>query len=44
MFYYLVGSTEMAMSTDPEDMRGVITVFQNIASGVIKRQKRGTWQ
>ena len=35
MFVDLVGSTEMATKLDPEDMRDVITHYQNTVAGVI---------
>lgn len=37
MFVDLVGSTEMAAGTDPEDMREVITGYQNTVAGVVAR-------
>lgn len=37
MFVDLVGSTAMASRLDPEDMRTVLTVYQNIVAGVITR-------
>ncbi len=35
MFVDLVGSTEMANRIDPEDMRNVITSYQNTVAGVV---------
>ena len=37
MFVDLVGSTEMASGMDPEDMREVITNYQNTVAGVVSR-------
>ncbi len=37
MFVDLVGSTEMATKIDPEDMRNVITSYQNTVAGVVAR-------
>ena len=37
MFVDLVGSTEMASKTDPEDMRTVITNYQNTVAGIVSR-------
>jgi class 3 adenylate cyclase/tetratricopeptide (TPR) repeat protein len=37
MFVDLVGSTEMATKIDPEDMRGVITAYQNTIAGIVTR-------
>ncbi len=37
MFVDLVGSTEMATKMDPEDMRTVITNYQNIIAGIVSR-------
>jgi SAM domain (Sterile alpha motif)/Adenylate and Guanylate cyclase catalytic domain len=37
MFADLVGSTELAARLDPEDMRAVITAYQNTCAGVIGR-------
>ena len=37
MFVDLVGSTEMASRVDPEDMRNVITGYQNTVAGVVTR-------
>lgn len=37
MFCDLVGSTELSARLDPEDMRQVIRVYQDAASGVIAR-------
>jgi class 3 adenylate cyclase/tetratricopeptide (TPR) repeat protein/ABC-type transport system involved in cytochrome c biogenesis ATPase subunit len=37
MFVDLVGSTEMATKIDPEDMRNVITGYQNTVAGVVSR-------
>lgn len=37
MFVDLVGSTEMATKLDAEDMRGVITDYQNTVAGVVTR-------
>ena len=37
MFVDLVGSTEMAAGIDPEDMRDVITGYQNTVAGVVAR-------
>lgn len=37
MFVDLVGSTEMAASLDPEEMRGVVTSYQNTVAGVVAR-------
>jgi class 3 adenylate cyclase/predicted ATPase len=37
MFVDLVGSTALAARLDPEDMRAVIAVYQNVCSGVIRR-------
>jgi class 3 adenylate cyclase len=37
MFVDLVGSTEMATRIDPEDMRDVITDYQNTVAGVVTR-------
>ena len=37
MFVDLVGSTEMASKFDPEDMRNVITGYQNTVAGVVAR-------
>jgi class 3 adenylate cyclase/predicted ATPase/ABC-type transport system involved in cytochrome c biogenesis ATPase subunit len=37
MFVDLVGSTEMAGKTDPEDMRTVITGYQDTVTGIVSR-------
>ncbi len=37
MFVDLVGSTEMATKIDPEDMRTVITNYQNTIAGIVTR-------
>jgi len=37
MFVDLVGSTEMAAGIDPEDMREIITGYQNTVAGVVAR-------
>ncbi|MEX3009320.1 adenylate/guanylate cyclase domain-containing protein [Hoeflea sp. TYP-13] len=37
MFVDLVGSTEMASKTDPEDMRTVITNYQDTVTGIVSR-------
>ena len=37
MFVDLVGSTEMAARLDPEDMRQIITRYQNTVAGVVAR-------
>lgn len=37
MFVDLVGSTEMSSRIDPEDMRNVITAYQNTVAGVVSR-------
>ena len=37
MFVDLVGSTEMATRMDPEDMRHVITNYQNTVAGIVSR-------
>ncbi|MFK8049719.1 MAG: adenylate/guanylate cyclase domain-containing protein [Halioglobus sp.] len=37
MFVDLVGSTEMATRMDPEDMRDVITGYQNTVAGIVSR-------
>ncbi|HEY5680638.1 MAG TPA: hypothetical protein VIS55_11260, partial [Pseudomonadales bacterium] len=37
MFIDLVGSTEMATRLDAEDMRNVITSYQNTVAGVVSR-------
>lgn len=37
MFVDLVGSTEMASKTDPEDMRTVITGYQETVTGIVSR-------
>jgi predicted ATPase/class 3 adenylate cyclase len=37
MFVDLVGSTELATKIDPEDMRNVITNYQNVIAGVATR-------
>ncbi|MFK5979761.1 MAG: adenylate/guanylate cyclase domain-containing protein [Rhizobiaceae bacterium] len=37
MFVDLVGSTEMATKIDPEDMRNVITNYQNTIAGIVTR-------
>jgi class 3 adenylate cyclase/tetratricopeptide (TPR) repeat protein len=37
MFVDLVGSTEMASKVDPEEMRDVITNYQNTIAGVVAR-------
>ncbi|MFK8081955.1 MAG: adenylate/guanylate cyclase domain-containing protein, partial [Granulosicoccus sp.] len=37
MFVDLVGSTEMATRMDPEDMRHVITNYQNTIAGIVSR-------
>ncbi|MEP0941395.1 MAG: adenylate/guanylate cyclase domain-containing protein [Rhizobiaceae bacterium] len=37
MFVDLVGSTELATKIDPEDMRAVITNYQNIVAGIVPR-------
>lgn len=37
MFVDLVGSTEMAAKIDPEDMRNVITNYQNTIAGIVAR-------
>jgi hypothetical protein len=37
MFVDLVGSTDMATKIDPEDMREVITHYQNTVAGVVGR-------
>lgn len=39
MFVDLVGSTEMAGRLDPEDMRNVITNYQNTVAGVVTRHE-----
>ena len=39
MFVDLVGSTEMATKIDPEDMRDVITNYQNTIAGIVTRYK-----
>lgn len=35
MFVDLVGSTEMATGLDPEDMRQVITTYQDTVAGIL---------
>lgn len=37
MFVDLVGSTELSAGLDPEDMRDVITAYQNAVAGVVTR-------
>lgn len=37
MFVDLIGSTEMASKIDPEDMRSVITNYQNTIAGIVTR-------
>lgn len=37
MFVDLVGSTELATKMDPEDMRAIITNYQNIVAGIVSR-------
>ncbi|WP_169054306.1 adenylate/guanylate cyclase domain-containing protein [Nitratireductor sp. XY-223] len=37
MFVDLVGSTEIASKTDPEDMRTVITSYQDTVAGIVSR-------
>ena len=37
MFVDLVGSTEMATKVDPEDMRNIITDYQNTVAGIVTR-------
>ena len=37
MFIDLVGSTELSVRLDPEDMRDVITGYQNAVAGVVTR-------
>ena len=39
MFIDLVGSTALSQTLDPEDLRAVITNFQNVSSGVVTRYK-----
>lgn len=37
MFVDLVGSTEMATGLDPEDMRQVITIYQDTIASILGR-------
>lgn len=37
MFVDLVGSTAMASRFDPEEMRSILTIYQNVVAGVITR-------